>query len=501
MSRTYEADAKRKSDNENIGLGHIPAREGNIASRNDEIQRIEVVARGSSDTDAALSTQIRDLRPPENTFEDSTQTRRYQRMLLISGFVMIFQVIGINSIYGIFQEYYTSSETNIVDAHGQDALISLVGTLGYGLTWGGGIFVNPLIVRVKNLKLITLSGTFIMSVSLVLASFSTKLWHLFLTQALLFGLGATLLYFPIMSLAPRFFDRNRGLAMGIILSGNGIGGLVLAPTVHALIHSVGVRWALRILGIWSLVLMTPVALVPRHPPGFEARRRGGASRLNASLLKKGTFIGQAIGCFLQAAGNFVPLFYLPSFSTSVLQYSSSTGSLLLALNNAVNSVARIVMGHLADRVGRQNTLIVSVLLSSVSVFALWYDASQARFIAFVVLYGVLAGGYNALLPTTITEVYGVQNYDAVNGSIYFLRGLGAVAGPPIAGAILGSHSRGTVVSSGSHIGATVSALGILEKKYNDLVVYTGMLLVGASFCVAYVRWGDAKEKGRWTWKA
>ena len=95
-----------------------------------------------------------------------------------------------------------------------------------------------------------------------------------------------------MSLAPRFFDRNRGLAIGLILSGNGIGGLVLAPTTHALIQGVGVRWALRILGIWSLVLMTPVAFIPRHPPGFEARRRGGASRLNASLLKKGTFVGQ-----------------------------------------------------------------------------------------------------------------------------------------------------------------------------------------------------------------
>lgn len=112
-----------------------------------------------------------------------------------------------------------------------------------------------------------------------------------------------------------------------------------------------------------------------------------------------------------------------------------------------------------------------------------------------------AGGYNALLPTTITEVYGVQNYDAVNGIIYFIRGIGAVAGPPIAGAILGSHSRGTVVASGSHIGSTASALDILEKKYNELVLYTGMLLVGASFCVAYVRYGDAKEKGRWIWRA
>ncbi|THH08610.1 hypothetical protein EW145_g2585 [Phellinidium pouzarii] len=302
-----------------------------------------------------------------------------------------------------------------------------------------------------------------------------------------------------MSLAPCFFDQHRGFAMGIILSGNGVGGVVLAPMVQTLLtRRVGAPWTLRILGFMTLVLMTPVALVPRQPPGFEARRRGGpgSTRLNLNLVKRGTFLAQAIGCFLQAAGNIVPLFYLNSFSTSVLKYSSSTGSLLLALNNGINSVARIVMGILADRVGRQNTLIVSVLLSSLSVFALWYNASQARFITFVVFYGILAGGYNALLPTTITEVYGVQNYDAVNGSIYFLRGLGAIAGPPIAGVILGTHSRGILSVSGVGVG-----LGVIKKKYNDLIVYDGVLLVGASICVAYVRWCDAKEKGIWKWKA
>lgn len=120
-----------------------------------------------------------------------------------------------------------------------------------------------------------------------------QVWHLILTQAILYGLGATALYFPIMSNAPRFFDRNRGFALGLILSGNGIGGLVLAPTVHVLIKRVGVRWALRILGLWTFVLMVPVALIPRHPPGFEARRRGGgALRLNVSLMKRGTFLAQ-----------------------------------------------------------------------------------------------------------------------------------------------------------------------------------------------------------------
>ena len=74
------------------------------------------------------------------------------------------------------QEFYTSSESNIVDAQGKDAIVSLIGTLGYGLTWGGGIFINPIIVRVRNLKIITLTGAFVMSLGLILASFSTKVF-------------------------------------------------------------------------------------------------------------------------------------------------------------------------------------------------------------------------------------------------------------------------------------------------------------------------------------
>lgn len=139
---------------------------------------------------------LRDLSGSESgtnevAHEDPPVTRRYQTLLLVAGFFTMFQVIGINSIYGIFQvsrsytkapkpylnvrkEFYTSPKTNIVDGEGQDALVSLVGTIGSGLTWSGGILVNPFITRVKNVKYLSLGGGVIMSIGLFLASFSTR---------------------------------------------------------------------------------------------------------------------------------------------------------------------------------------------------------------------------------------------------------------------------------------------------------------------------------------
>ncbi|KAI0029491.1 major facilitator superfamily domain-containing protein [Vararia minispora EC-137] len=444
---------------------------------------------GSSSSSAGNALSPGSLDPPNyiSDTEDERVSSLYRTLLLLAGFMMIFQTIGINQTYGIFQEFYTSQESNILDAAGNDALVSLVGTIGSGLTWSGCILVSPLL-SLNRPKIISLVGAILMSLGIVLASFASKLWHLFLTQSFLYGIGSSLLYYPILAFTPPFFDRRRGAAMGFVLSGSGAGGLVMAPALRFLLAHVGIRWTLRILGLWNLVVCVPVACAARTPPGYR-----NATRISLNLAKQGTFLFQSLGAFLQAAGNVIPLYYLTTYSTSVLAYSSATASLLLALNSAVNSVSRIGMGFLADSVGRQNTMVFSVILSGASVLALWLDANRTRFIVFTIAYGVYAGGYNALLPTTLAEVYGVQNYAAVNAAVYFIRGLGAFFGAPVAGVILGTHERKTNVSP--------SASWLLRMRYDHVVLFDGALLLGAGACMAYVRWLDAKKKGRWMWKA
>ncbi|KAJ3783088.1 MFS general substrate transporter [Lentinula aff. detonsa] len=482
-------------------------------SRALQIHRIDDHRHAQTTTDARDVALGLTRRMSTTELDDSTEvgrgqssappTKTYQAMLLLAGSMMIFHVIGINQVFGIFQEFYTSSQSNIKDAQGQDALVSLIGSIGAGLTWSGSIFMNPLIARLDNVKLVTFCGALIMSLGLTLASFATRIWHLYLTQALLYGLGSSMYYFPLMSLAPTYFDRHRGLAMGIILAGSGVGGLVMALVLQFLLDHHGIQWALRILGIWNLAVAIPVSLVVKHRPEYGLGSPGsmGSNRahttINQTLLKRGTFWYQSFGAFLQAAGNVVPLYYMSSYTVSVLSLSRIEGSLFVSINSGVNSLSRIAMGLLADNIGRQNTLIAGTILSAVSVFALWYDAQQARFIAFVVMYGVYAGGYNALLPTTITEIYGVENYASINGVLYFIRGLGSIFGAPVAGLILGSHSRS---SASSNTGVSMG-LGPIRKRYNDVVIFDGMLLLAAAVCVGYVRWLDARDKGTWRWKA
>lgn len=195
----------------------------------------------------------------------------------------------------------------------------------------------------------------------------------------------------MLAVAPEYFDTHRGAAMGFILSAAGAGGLVYAPTVRTLLAKLGACWTLRVLGVLNFVMALPIAYTT---PTSRVRSRR-PTLVNAQLARKPAFILQAIAAMAQAAGNFVPITFLPEFSTR-LGYTAAFGAGLLAVNNSVNTVSRIAMGFIADVAGRQNTLVLSVLGSALTVVIFWLASAtggdKGLWITFVVSYGLFAGG-------------------------------------------------------------------------------------------------------------
>ena len=179
--------------------------------------------------------------------------------------------------------------------------------------------------------------------------------------------------------------------MGIILSAAGAGGLAYSLSLPVLLQHVGARWTLRIMALENLFVSLAVGLYAQ--PNRNASRS--SSMVDIAIIKKPAFILQAIAALLQAAGNFVPMTFTPEFSGFV-GYSVGFGAVLLAINNGVNAVSRVLTGILADAFGRQNVLIMSVVGSAISVLVLWSIAAEERaketWLSFVIIYGVLAGG-------------------------------------------------------------------------------------------------------------
>jgi MFS family permease len=403
-------------------------------------------------------------------------TRHRQVLVLVSSYLTIFIVVGFNQSYGVFQGFYTSDKQSMLPASAKNngALLAFVGTLGSGLTWGGSIVVNPLLMRVEGRRLLGLKGrkwittncVLLISLGFGLASISTQIWHLLLTQGLLYGIGSSMIYFPILSVAPEYFDARRGSAMGFILSGTGVGGLTFPPSFQALLNRFGPRSTLRFLALLNIVISLPIALMTA-PSRFLQQR---PTHIDLATAGKSTFVFSVGAAFLSAGGILLPGIFLPQFSV-VLGYSTSF-SAILAISNGVASVSQTMIGFAGDKFGRQNTLIFMITLSLLSTLAFWFTSllseHKGLWLAYIVFYGIAGGGYNALFPTMVVEVFGMRNYASVNGFMYFVRGLGAMVGSPVGGKILGN--------TGEEL-----------KSWKNVVWFDAVLLGGAAVCVIAVR--------------
>ena len=349
---------------------------------------------------------------------------------------------------------------------------------------------------------VVLLGGLLLGLGNVLASFGTHFWHFLLTQGLLVGIGTSLSYIPAVTISPGWFNTRRGLAMGIILSGTGVGGVAWAPALRALNTKVGFRNTLRLTGAVGFVIIGVAGLVLKWDHESERRNRieypstsGGFRRVRIPLVnwqvaRSRTFLAQALGAVLQAAAYYTPVYFFSAYSRT-LGYTAVGGANFIAASNASSAGGKVVLGWAADRFGRLNTLLVCTLTSASITLGLWLpstftDTTEAQsrvlFVVFAITYGIFAGAYVSLFPTALVELFGVQNFASVNGFLYMVRGFGTLLGTPLAGALI--KSRRSMSNSTLHA----------ASAYERTAILVGALLAGAALAVLWVRVEAAGKK-------
>lgn len=407
--------------------------------------------------------------------------------------------------YGVYQSLYEEmARTEGTPFTGSStALINLVGILAIALMSMGGPFAMHW-SKIYSPQAVIIAGGWIFGIAYILSSFGRALWHFALTQGVLLGIGTSLSYVPTMSVAPTWFDKRRGLAMGVIISGSAVGGMIWPPALRAMITHLGFRNALRISGCISLALVSVAGYALGWEPKFHdqvrlqtqgLRRRTAwiqAPVVNLRVARSKRFVAQALGCFLQSAGYSTPLFFYAAYANT-LGYNSTTAANFITLNNASNFIARIAIGYGADRYGRINALFVTTLLSAVAVFAFWIpsmfhkaDVSKSSadglFIVFTILYGAFASAYISLFPASLIGLFGVQHFTSVNGALYLIRGMGALIGTPLIGMLI--PSSGALTSS---------------YIYERAGIVVGVLLMAATMACLWVRI-EATLGSAWKWR-
>ncbi|KAF9424624.1 hypothetical protein BGZ94_008019 [Podila epigama] len=175
--------------------------------------------------------------------------------------VSFWQVcLGVAMTWGVFIQYFLQEETfpGAIPSN-----LGWVGSIGCSVIFAAAPFVS-LANRILGIRPVLVSGVLASTLGMILGSFASQVWHLYLTMGLLSGLGSSILYSTSLTILSEYFFKKRGLVIGIATSGGGIGSCVMAVLIRWMLAKLGFPWTTRILG-GCMALMLGLAVVVLRP--------------------------------------------------------------------------------------------------------------------------------------------------------------------------------------------------------------------------------------------
>lgn len=198
----------------------------------------------------------------------------------------------------------------------------------------------------------------------------------------------------------QYFTKRRGLANGFVFAGGGIGGCVLSISMDSLINRVGIAWTFRILGFITLAVTIPAAML------LKERTVRSRTSVDWGLFKDPKFLCLFVGSGIAAFPLLVPPFFIPLYAIS-LGITPSVASLLLAAFNLSSAFGRVGGGYLGDVIGPISSLFLSLLISALSMLAIWpVSTSMVPLVFFIVINGIGNGGFFSVMPSVVGSMYG-----------------------------------------------------------------------------------------------
>ncbi len=280
------------------------------------------------------------------------------------------------------------------------------------------------------------------------------------------------LFVGSVGIAAQWFATRRSLANGIAAAGSGLGGLTYSLAAQAMIKSIGLAWAFRVLGIIAFVVNTSCALIIK-----DRNKQIGSSQLSFDykLFRKPQFLGLMAFGFLSMLAYVVLLFSLPNYARTV-GMTAQQGSIVGAVLNLGQAMGRPPIGYFSDSFGRLNMASTMTFLAGLFSLVIWMFAkSFGVLIFFAIAGGSVAGTFWAVCAPVTTEIMGLVDLPSALSLTWLVLVLPTTFSEPIGLEIV-------AYNGGSYTGA---------------ILFTGFMYIGAAVMLWLVRaWkiGDMEEK-------
>ena len=333
-------------------------------------------------------------------------------------------------------------------------------SLGFVAAMLYGPFLGAAIDRF-GVRRVLAAGALTISAGLALATEASQLWQLYLTFGLMVvGGSITVSYIGHSMFLPNWFQRRRGLAIGLAFSGAGVVGIVLFPALQALMDRDGWRQACWLLaGLMLLVVLPLNLLLQRQRPEELGLAVDGDGRTEAAsrptidnvvdaewaavdwTLKRAMHTGRFWWLFAGMASGLFAWYAIQVHQTRYLLevgIDREAAAAALGLVVFTGIAGQIVLGHLSDRIGREWVWSLSAggfALAALLLLALRHQPGALLLYGMVGAQGLLGYGISALYAAMPAELFQGRRFATIYGVLSLAASLGAAAGPWITGLV------------------------------------------------------------------
>jgi MFS family permease len=252
-------------------------------------------------------------------------------------------------------------------------------------------------------------------------------------------------YLEVLS---HWFDKRRGLAIGLAMIGTGLSQFLLPTLGSWLIRSQGWRLAYVIIGLFVIVVAFPViALFLKEKPQEIGLLPDGAEEVSvpgdrSAFVKAGLSHREAfrttefwvlsIGMFLVSVSltgclvHLVPMFIDRGLEPRAAAFAAS-------VMGGANLLGRVVCGYLLDRmlVGRVATILFGA--STIGILLLWVGGAGANVYLSALLIGLGMGAEGQVMAFAVSRYFGLKAFGEIYGYVLGIFTVGAMIGPVLMG--------------------------------------------------------------------
>lgn len=354
-------------------------------------------------------------------------------------------------------------------------------SLAFSLFTLGATLTLPLIGRLVDrfgARKVIMSATLLFGLSVFSLSFlSAHLWHFYAVYLFLGVVGSGTTPVPYTKVISRWFDRKRGLALGLAAATFSVSGSLMPPLAQVLIAAVGWRHTYEILGLMAMGITIPVVglllketprmmglapdgetIGPAEAPEQHSPEEGVSFR---EARHTGTFWLMGGAFFLISVGFHGSIVHLVPLLTD-RGFSAQSAALVASLAGVASLIGKVGIGYLLDRCFAPYVAVCFFCGFALGLFLLWSGMAGGVVLMAVALVGLGLGAELDVMPYVVSRYFGLRAFGEIYSYTFALFTLGGVVGPPLMGAGFDATGSYSLVL-GTFVMAALTAAGLMAR--------------------------------------